>query len=177
MPFTPFHFGIVLAGFLFRKLHIVALAVSAVIMDLEPAYYMFISPRPDGILHGFFHTYLGATFLALVVGFFFLKTKNIWNPILKELHLLPESPIRVSNDSTASISFGWIFASSFLGAYSHIFFDSFMHADLLPFWPLSDANPFLGQFDLELLHLLLVFGLVLSGVLWVRRLVRFESEK
>ena len=77
MPLTPFHWSALLFGFLlFNTLYLPALAISSVLMDLEPYYYMFISPNPDGMLHGFFHTYLGATIIALVVAFVLVKFRK-----------------------------------------------------------------------------------------------------
>lgn len=46
-------------------------------MNVEPFYYMFISPNSaDGSLHGFFHTYLGVTLLALVVALLLIKFRK-----------------------------------------------------------------------------------------------------
>jgi hypothetical protein len=67
MPFTPYHFGpAVLVGvLLFPFVDLTTVMVASVIVDLESlAVILFDLPMP---LHSFFHTYLGATIVAVVL--------------------------------------------------------------------------------------------------------------
>lgn len=77
MPLTPFHWGTLVFGFaFFGWFYIPALAVSSVVMDIEPFYFLFVSPSADGSLHGFFHTILGASLLAALVAFVLVKSRS-----------------------------------------------------------------------------------------------------
>lgn len=136
MPFTPFHWSVLILGFLFfNLLYLPALLISSVLMDVEPLYnliYLVIHPSEQIILHGFFHTYLGATIVALIVGFVVSKKKQEFDKLMQLFKIKQE---------TSEKKF---YLSSFVGAYSHIFMDSFMHADMKPLWPI-ESNPFLGM--------------------------------
>ncbi|MFH0713261.1 MAG: DUF4184 family protein [Candidatus Micrarchaeota archaeon] len=162
MPFTPFHWAVALFGLIFfNVLYLPALIISSVLMDLEPFYYMFFSPPADGVLHGFFHTYLAVTILALVVAFVLIKFRPA---IDKRMARFSASQTRISNN--------WIIASSLLAAWSHVFLDSFLYTDIKPFWPLTNANPFLGMLSSSTVYLLCMLGLVAAIVLWVIKLVK-----
>ncbi|MBI5051265.1 DUF4184 family protein [Candidatus Micrarchaeota archaeon] len=160
MPLTPFHWSILIFGFLaFSYFYIPALAISSVVMDLEPFYYMFISP--SGNLHGFFHTYMGATIIALVVGFILIKFRKRIDVVAENLK------IRQKN-----ISEKWVYFSSFFGAYSHIFIDSFMHSDLKPFWPVTNYNPLLGLVGTFEIYLITGIGLCALAVLYLLQILK-----
>ncbi len=162
MPLTPFHWSVVLFGFiLFDVLYLPALIISSVLMDLEPFYYMFIAPRPDGVLHGFFHTYIGVTLIAIVVALLLIKFRK---PIDQLAAVFKVSQPKVSNK--------WIIASSLLAAWSHVLLDSFMHADLQPFWPATTANPFLRLLSINDIYLFTGIGLLVTFALWVIHLVK-----
>ncbi len=151
MPLTPFHWSVLVLGLLiFNSLYLPALAISSVIMDIEPAYYMFISPRPDGLLHGFFHTYIGVTILGLAVGFVLIKFRKKVDKIMGFLKIPQES-----------ISNRLVYVSSLLGVWSHIFLDSFMHRDMQPFFPFV-GNPLLGL--VNVFDIYLITGIVLLSV-------------
>lgn len=56
-----------------------------------------------------------------------------------------------------------------MGGVSHSVLDSFMHFDLVPFWPFSNNNPLLDALSVEALHILCVAsGLVGVTVLAIR---------
>ncbi len=164
MPLTPFHWSIVLFGFiLFDFLYLPALIISSVLMDLESFYYMFIAPRPDGVLHGFFHTYLGVTLIAIVVALFLIKYRKPVDSFM-DVFKVKQSQNKISNEL--------IFVSSLLAAWSHILLDSFMHADLQPFWPLTTANPFLHLVSISNIYLFTGIGLLVTLALWIIRVVK-----
>lgn len=92
-------------------------------------------------LHRFFHTYIGASLVVLLIFGFFIGARK-----LSRITYLPNM-------------LGWkqleippILVGATLGSYSHIVLDSLMHGDIRPFAPLSEANPWLGIVSLDALH-------------------------
>ncbi len=80
MPFTPFHLGpAVLIGFiLLRYTDLPTLIVASVLVDLEPlAVLVFGLPGP---LHGFFHSFLGASVAAAVLTWAMLRVREFLKP-------------------------------------------------------------------------------------------------
>lgn len=155
MPITPFHFGPGAAIHSAAPRHVSFLAFCAanVLIDVEPLYYMMTG---QAWLHRFFHTYIGATLVAMATVLLFLGARRIaWLPNLFGWQQL----------TTRAVAIG-----AFLGTYSHIVLDSVMHADIRPFAPFSDPNPLLGIVSLRALHLFcLVAGAVGLAVVLVRR--------
>jgi len=111
------------------------------------------------ILHGPSHTIIGA----LVIGTIAML---IGKPI-------SEFAIRLFSPSKASISWKASWAGAFTGTLSHIVLDSFMHSDMRPLSPFSDANSLLGMVSLEWLHL----GLVISGFVGLVFIGYFRVKK
>ncbi|MCI0354322.1 MAG: hypothetical protein L0099_04665, partial [Acidobacteria bacterium] len=64
MPFTPFHFGpgATVKAMAAQHFSLTVFAFAQVAIDLEPLYFML---RDEDPLHRFFHTYVGATAVAL----------------------------------------------------------------------------------------------------------------
>jgi hypothetical protein len=64
MPVTPLHMGPALAAKALcgRHFSLLVFGFSQVVIDLEPLIRI---QRDDAVLHGFTHTYLGATLLGL----------------------------------------------------------------------------------------------------------------
>ncbi len=164
MPLTPFHWSVVLFGFiLFDVLYLPALIISSVLMDLEPFYYMFIAPRSDGVLHGFFHTYIGVTLIAIVVALLLIKYRKHVDSFMN-VFKVKQPQNKISNKL--------ILVSSLLAAWSHVLLDSFMHADLQPFWPVTTANPFLHLVNVSNIYLFTGIGLLATFALLVVRLIK-----
>jgi hypothetical protein len=128
-------------------------------MDIEPLVRMI---RGDAVLHGFTHTYLGATLIALasaVVG------RSVCQYLLSYWPSDSRLPFFNWLRGTGLISWPVAIMSAFIGAYSHVFLDSLMHADMQPFAPLSEANGLLYMIPIESLHLLCVLAGVLGALL------------
>lgn len=160
MPLTPFHWSVLVLGFAFFEwFYLPALVVSSVAMDVEPFYFLFISPNSDGSLHGFFHTLVGATVLAAVVAFLLAKGRNRFDNALALAKIGQE---KLSNRK--------IYFSSFVAAYSHILLDSFMHADVKLFWPFSNSSHFLKIFSVSQVYWIASAGLLLPAILFLWRL-------
>ena len=131
MPFTPFHLGpALLFGLLFFSLFdLFSLLVSSVIVDIEPFYNLYMY-RPGARLHGFLHTYLGATLLSIPLSLILYLIRDYTEKLLEVFKLKQRS------------SFRKILFTNIFGTYFHIFLDSFLYTDIRPFFPLQ-TNPLL----------------------------------
>lgn len=127
MPITPFHFG---PGGLLTvatrgRVGFIAFCATNALIDVESLYNMLThQPR----IHTFLHTYMGSTLAAIAVILALMR----WRRVLP----LP------------ALTLG-----ALLGAWSHVFLDSIMHADITPLAPFSNANTLLGLVSLRALHL------------------------
>ena len=149
MPFTPFHLG---PGAFFKaiggaRFSFMVFGGSQVLIDLEPAYRMVVG---DPILHGPSHTLPGALaigFVATLIG------KPISEFVLRRI-AYPRPKI------------AWLASANgaFCGTFSHLFLDAIMHADMLPWAPISESNNLLFSLSTSELHLLCV-GLGIVGAL------------
>ena len=156
MPFTPFHLGPALfIGFLlFRYLHFPAFLIANVILDLEPFSILFFNL--DYPLHGFFHSFMGGSFVAIILAFSMGKLDKYIQDLIGIFKLRQDF-------SSKSIRI-----ASFSGIYLHILFDSLLYRDIKPFYP-SGFNPFLNigifsVFDIYILCILLfVAGILMYG--------------
>jgi len=129
VPFTPFHLGpALLFGLaLSAAFDLPTFLVASVILDIEPFYVMYfdVTGYP---LHGFFHSYLGSSSLAVLVTAVVYLLRNSLDRIMMVF--------RISQKP----SFKQILFTSFVGVYSHVFLDSFLYGEMMPFYPLQ-SNP------------------------------------
>ena len=161
MPLTPFHWSAVILGLLFfSTLYIPALAISSVLIDLEPFYYIFISPHTSEV-HGFFHTYLGATLIAIVVALILIKARKTVDKIMSFFRL-----------EQGNASNSWVYCSSLIAAYSHILLDSFLYSDIEPFWPLTKENAFLGLVQSSDVYLFTIILIIASILIYFFRVLK-----
>ena len=120
-----------------------------VIMDIQPLVVLISG---EGHLHGFTHTFIGATLLAVVSALTGKYAAEFGLRYIGETRYLP-------------IRWVVVFLSAFIGAYSHVLLDGFMHSDLQPFAPFTASNVFLGFISIEALHdFCLYSGLVGAGL-------------
>lgn len=154
MPFTPFHMGpgILLKALLQSSFSLMVFGWAQIVMDIQPLVVLITG---EGHLHGFSHTYIGATLLAI---FSALSGKY--------LSLLGLYILEMNKNWQVRIPWWVAFLSAFIGSYSHVAIDSIMHADLEPFFPLNSYNPLLGVISSELLHKLCLAPAVVGGVLY-----------
>lgn len=153
MPFTPIHMGsgILIKALMQSSFSLMVFGWTQIVMDIQP---LIVLLSGEGHLHGFSHTYIGASVLAVFAGVTgkYLSQVGLW--ILK-----------VTPSYTESIPWWVVFISAFIGSYSHVLLDSVMHTDVQPFYPLSISNPFLGLLSVSALHKLCLYsGLVGAGV-------------
>jgi len=129
MPLTPYHFGPGLfIGLLFLSfIDFPTFLIASIIVDIEPFLVLFFNLNYP--LHGFFHSFLGGTIIALVLTAIMSKIRKFFTPLMTFFKIEQE------------ISFKKILFASLLGIYIHILFDSPIYTDIRPFFPL-DFNPF-----------------------------------
>ena len=130
MPFTPYHFGPALfLGLLFLSfIDFPTFLVASVIVDIEP--FLVLALNLDYPLHGFFHSLLGGTLVAILLALLMLKIRDIISPLLSFFKL------------EQKVSFKTILVASLSGIYIHILLDSRIYTDIQPFYP-SNYNPLL----------------------------------
>ncbi|WP_018414413.1 hypothetical protein [Teredinibacter turnerae] len=154
MPFTPYHFG---PGLLFKSLlqgsfSLVIFAWAQIVMDIQPLLVLLTG---KGHLHGFTHTLVGATLLAVfsaVSGKYGIDNLlNRW-PNHVKVGLLVSWPTAV--------------LSALIGCYSHVVLDAIMHGDLLPFAPFNTNNPMLHMLSVNDLHWLCVTAGAAGAILY-----------
>ena len=150
MPFTPFHMGPALAikAVSGRHFSLMVFGFSQVAMDVEPLVRIV---RGDALLHGFTHTYLGATLIALVSA---IVGRPLCQFLLKCWMSDRHSAFLNRLRGPTLISWPAAVIGAFVGAYSHVLLDSIMHSDMQPFAPLSPANPLLHIIPTDALHLI-----------------------
>src|SRR5262245_1652129 len=125
MPFTPYHFGpgLALHAAAPRRIDLVSFCAANVLTAIEPLVHMLTNVHP---VHGFFHGFAGATVTAAATTLLFLAgraSRPEW------FRWLPPGALPIALGAA-------------LGTWSHVILDGFMHGDIRPFMPFSDADPF-----------------------------------
>ena len=162
MPFTPYHMGpglLIKAG-LGRHFSLVVFGWSQILTDLQPLAVILTG---KGHVHGFSHTFLGATLIALLS---VPSGKYLGDFGICVLQLDNFVPIR------------WMPAllGAFIGTYSHVLLDGLMHPDLSPFAPFSAERPWLGRIGIPEIHLLCVLSGLVGLVLYWARYARTSNR-
>jgi membrane-bound metal-dependent hydrolase YbcI (DUF457 family) len=132
MPPTPYHFGpAFLVGLvLLSYIDFPTFVIASVIVDVEPAFILFL--RLNLPLHGFFHSFMGGTLIAIALAAVMTKIRKRFSGLLSLFRLERETSTK------------GIFIAALLGVYIHLLLDSTMYADMQPFYPLT-VNPLLEQ--------------------------------
>jgi hypothetical protein len=161
MPFTPIHMGpgMALKAAIPEYFSIIVFGMAQIAIDIEVLWYIVSGAPP---LHRFWHTYMGATLVAICIGFIGKPLsqwlKLFWNRIAANCR---DANVSVSVPTTWSAAF----IASFIGAYSHILLDSLFHWDIHPLQPWFATNHLQGiirPHTIELVCILL--GIV--GLVW-----------
>ncbi len=152
--------GILVKAILQSSFSLMVFGWAQIVMDIQPLIVLITG---SGHLHGFSHTYVGATLLAI---FSALSGKYLAEFGLKVL--------RISKESAPILIKWWVvFLSAFLGTYSHVVLDAIMHSDVEPFYPLSQENGLLGIITISQLHQFCIYtGLVGAVVYYLVEYVR-----
>ncbi len=156
MPLTPFHLGpgLFFGMLSFRFLDLTAFLLGSIILDIEP-FYAFVSGKL-GQPHHQFTSFLGGILGAIAVLIIVVIFKK---QIIKWL-----DKVRLAqNSSNLSIFFGGL-----SGCWIHVIFDSFMHYDVFPFWPLK-LNPFLNLISIPQNYFLCsALGIIGLGLIFLK---------
>jgi membrane-bound metal-dependent hydrolase YbcI (DUF457 family) len=136
MPLTPFHIGpgLFIPLLLFNIINLPTFLIASVVVDVEPILVLSLSLQYP--LHGFLHSFVGGSIVALALTIVMVKSRKLFSPLMSSFKLEQKWSI-------ASISI-----ASFSGIYLHLFLDAQMHYDMQPFFPLA-GNPFLDQSSLS----------------------------
>ena len=158
MPFTPFHLGpgLLVGLLLLSYVDFPTFLVASVIVDVEPLLVLWWNlPYP---LHGFFHSFLGGTLVALLLTALMRKARKSLSSLLLFFKI------------TQTVSFKKIVLASVSGIYLHILLDSLMHRDIRPFYPL-DLNPFLGLSSDLGVYMLCMWSFMGGVIIYIIRFV------
>ncbi len=164
MPFTPFHMGpgILIKALLQGSFSLMVFGWSQIIMDVQP---LFVLITGEGHLHGFSHTYVGATLLAIF--------SALTGKYLLEIGL---NIIGISNkQSPVKITWPVSVVSAFIGTFSHVALDSIMHNDIEPLYPFSESNILLGLISVSELHQFLLYSAAIGAVIYYS--VQYAAKK
>ena len=165
MPFTPFHLmaGTSVKSFLPQYFSFSIFTLTNVIIDSEVLFYIYTTGIPA---HKFFHTFLGASLIAIFVALFCRSLCEVglkfWNIILytKKFSLF-KVEVKITRLSA------W--CGAFVGAYSQLLLDSIMHTDMMPFFPFSDLNQFHNIISTNNLHYLCMGLFYMAFAIFVLR--------
>jgi membrane-bound metal-dependent hydrolase YbcI (DUF457 family) len=135
-------FGAGLKALFYFKFSFFVFCYTQVIIDLESVFNIIFGRYP---IHGFLHTYLGALVTMLFCG----MTANFLRSKLSKLL----AKFKVNQIFEIELTHKIIYISAFVGSFSHIVLDSFMHADMKPLSPLNESNVLLNLISLSTLHL------------------------
>jgi membrane-bound metal-dependent hydrolase YbcI (DUF457 family) len=126
LPFTPFHLGpaLFLGLLLSTVFDLPKFLIANVLPDAEPLIVLLFDVRGYP-LHGFFHSYIGATVLAAILALCMYLLRGFFGKVMKVFRLQQSSSLQK------------IVFSSFIGAYFHVFLDSFLYSEMTPFYPLQ----------------------------------------
>lgn len=149
MPITPFHFIAIIPIKAIAPKHFSwsVFALTNIIIDLEPITLYLITLEPR---HLFFHTIIGATLIAILAALYgrglCVGAIKIWNAEIKSKWLIAEPNITKIGAWSGAI----------IGAWSHLFLDSFLHDDIKPLAPFTNNNVLLGSISITTLHTICV---------------------
>ena len=168
MPITPFHLGpaLVMKAVVPRYFSFLTFGVTQVVIDSEVVFYMQTGGWP---IHRLFHTYLGATLVAVLTVLLarplLERAIRLWNRFVAPkgegvLRVEPRIPLIAAG------------SGALIGGYSHVLLDSIMHSDVRPFAPWSEHNGLLQLVSADHLVLICVALGALGGAAIVAAFLR-----
>ncbi len=110
-----------------------------ILMDLQPLFALLTGIGP---LHGFSHTFLGASLLAILAA---VTGKPLCQYCLANLP-------RIGNSRDVNIPWPVAAVSAAIGTFSHVLIDSVMHGDMTPLYPFAAENSLQGTISIAELH-------------------------
>ena len=173
MPFTPFHMGpgLLLKSLLQGYFSVIIFGWAQVLMDIQPLVAIITG---KGKLHGFSHTYIGATLIALFAAYTgrwiycwcMRFVAQDFTPYQRQLFAVP-----------VQLKTGICIVSAGIGSLSHVLLDSIMHPDLEPFFPVNLDNHLVLLISIGTLYKLCVYtGLAGAVFYFAVRLVKIKLQ-
>ena len=140
MPATTIHVGLpgLLSYYRPKKVDLIAALLGSMIIDLDFFFFLIFKMQ----IHGYFHTFLGATFVALILSFFISHCQPSVLKLKKLLHWETESNLK-------SIILG-----ALLGTYSHVIIDGILYTEMNPFFPFSGNPIFINSLNHTIVKIL-----------------------
>jgi len=174
MPITPFHLGpgILIKAILQGFFSLIIFGWAQILMDLQPLFAIITGV---GKLHGFSHTYAGATLIAFISAYtgkwiyemVMLFIKKDFTEYQKKLFDVPKK-----------LTMGVCVISAFLGTYSHVVLDSIMHGDIEPFYPINLENYLYLVLSFENLHKLCIYtGIIGTTIFFAIRYLKLKKPE
>jgi len=151
MPVTPFHFGpgLFCKGLAPQHFSLAAFVVTETLVDVETLVNLGLRNWP---VHDRFHTLVGSISMGLAASAgIFLAGRVLPKCVTKHC---------VSRAATSEVSLSGVVLGGLAGGVTASLLDAVMHGDVMPFWPLTRANPLHGMLGLGWLH----WGCVAAGV-------------
>jgi len=136
------------------RFSLITFGIAQVAIDIEPGIGLL---RGSEILHGWTHTYAGATIIAGLV----LLGRPLCNWVLRRWNAELRYHRQMQFTASESLRWGPAAIGAFVGTYSHVALDSVMHSDIRPFAPFSASNELLSVVSMQMLHV----GCVIAGIL------------
>ena len=153
--------GILIKAVLQSSFSLMVFGWTQIVMDIQPLIVMITG---EGHIHGFTHTYIGASIIAVV--------SALSGKYLSEIGL---TIIGYAKTQPVDIIWWVAYLSAFIGSFSHVYLDSIMHFDVEPFYPFSLSNTFLGMVSVSTLHKLCLYSGLLGAAIYY--LVSWRIDK
>ena len=162
MPFTPYHmgFGLIAKSAKPAKVSLIMFGFSQIVIDLQQLYKHIMYPHGFAY-HGLTHTIIGATIVAIICLLFRGMLERLFRQVI----------------SKSSAIYG-----VFIGVYSHLLLDSFVHNEvsLNLFWPLHLDSHLYGLIYIHGMNkLCIIMGITGLILLWQKGEIQayFTSKK
>lgn len=174
MPFTPLHMGpgLLIKSLLGGAFSLMIFGWCQILMDIQPLIVMITG---EGHLHGFSHTFIGSTAIAVIAVVTGVPMSN-WILFSKTIGFKREDKKLLGLNA----SIGWPVAalSSLIGSYSHVMLDAIMHTDVQPHYPINLENTYLYIVSIETLHSFCIYsGIVGLCIFILTRYLRIKHNK
>lgn len=158
MPFTPFHLGpgLLIAMLFFPYIDVVVVLVASIIIDLEPAYYLYTEGYA---YHGFFHSFLGCSIMAIILSMVAYPLRKTYLQILSKFGLKQET------------SFKKILVSALIGTNFHVLLDAFLYPEMQPFLPFQ-GNIFLNVLGWWAVYELCLWMFLIGSIIYILRILK-----
>lgn len=166
MPVTPFHLGpgLLLKAVLRGAFSLMIFGWANLLIDIQPIVRGLTG---RGEWHGWTHTLGGALVIGAVAA---ASGKYLAEAVLR-LAARNATARRPGTRVPTTVRWWVAVSSALLGTLSHIWLDGYMHSDVRPLAPFTDATPWLGDVSVGGVYLACVIAGALGfvgylGVLW-----------